>query len=98
MDQILNMPYRVSTSTSNFMVGMTVAASIGIYFEKAYEDLTLIFPVVLGSIVGSMLGAQILARAKIPALRLLFILVIVLLAVQMFYKGLQSLEALKTIS
>jgi uncharacterized protein len=87
MDQILNMPYRVSTATSNFMVGITVAASIGIYFAKGYVDLAIIFPVVSGSILGSFLGSKILAKARISSLRILFILVILLLAIEMFYKG-----------
>jgi uncharacterized membrane protein YfcA len=91
MDQVLNMPYRVSTSTSNFMVGMTVAASIGIYFAKGYMDPTIIFPVVCGSIVGSLIGSKILAKAKIPTLRIMFIIVILILAFQMIFQGVQGI-------
>lgn len=87
MDQILNLPYRISTATSNFMVGMTVAASIGIYFQKGYVDFAIVFPVVLGSMIGSIIGSYILARLRIPVLRSIFIFVISLLAIEMIYKG-----------
>ncbi len=91
MDQILNLPYRISTATSNFMVGMTVAASIGIYFQKGYVDFALVFPVILGSMAGSIIGSFILLKLKIPILRSIFIFVIGLLALQMFYKGITGI-------
>jgi hypothetical protein len=87
MDTVMRLPFKVSTTTSNFMIGVTAAASAGIYYRHGYINPALDFPVVLGVLVGALLGARLLAGAQIQALRLLFAIVIAALAVEMIYQG-----------
>jgi uncharacterized membrane protein YfcA len=87
MDQVMRIPFKVSTTTSNFMIGVTAAASAGIYLKGGYIDPGLSMPVMLGVLVGSLLGARVLMRVKTRILRLVFALVIFALAVQMICKG-----------
>jgi uncharacterized membrane protein YfcA len=88
MDQMMKLPFKVSTTTSNFMIGVTAAASAGVYLHRGYIDPTLAFPVMLGVLGGAMLGARLLTRTKSDRLRRIFTIVVVLAAVQMLYKGL----------
>jgi uncharacterized protein len=88
MDQAMRIPFKVSTTTSNFMIGVTAAASAGIYFTRGYIDPGLAMPVMLGVLVGSLIGARVLTWAKPKVLRIVFALVIVVVGVQMIYKGL----------
>lgn len=87
LDQAMKLPFKVSTTTSNFMIGVTAAASAGVYLNRGYIDPGLSMPVMLGVLSGSLLGARILMRAETKVLRLLFSLVIVGLGVQMIYEG-----------
>jgi uncharacterized protein len=88
MDQAMKIPFKVSTTTSNFMIGVTAAASAGVYLSRGYIDPGLAMPVMLGVLAGSLLGARILVRMHTRWLRLGFALVIVLLAIEMLYNGL----------
>jgi uncharacterized membrane protein YfcA len=88
MDQAMKIPFKVSTTTSNFMIGVTAAASAGIYLNRGYIDPGLSMPVMLGVLVGSLLGARILVKAETKWLRLVFSVVIALLGGEMIYKGL----------
>lgn len=88
MDRGMRLPFKVSTTTSNFMIGVTAAASAGIYFSRGYVDPALSMPVMLGVLAGSLLGARILMHAGIRILRLLFSAVIVVMAAEMIYNGL----------
>jgi uncharacterized protein len=88
MDRVMRLPFKVSTTTSNFMIGVTAAASAGVYLNRGYIDPALAMPVMLGVLAGSLLGAGVLVRAQTRILRLVFSLVIVLLGVQMIYNGL----------
>src|SRR5271166_3727581 len=87
MDQAMRVPFKVSTTTSNFMIGVTAAASAGIYLRRGYIEPALAMPVMLGVLLGSMLGARVLTVTRVPALRLIFGLVVVALALQMMYSG-----------
>jgi uncharacterized membrane protein YfcA len=87
MDQAMKIPFKVSTTTSNFMIGVTAAASAGVYLSRGYIDPGLAMPVMLGVLVGSLIGTRILVKAETKWLRLVFSVVIVLLALQMIYKG-----------
>ena len=87
MDQAMRIPFKVSTTTSNFMIGVTAAASAGVYLSGGYIDPALALPVVLGVLAGSMLGARLLATVKTAMLRRVFSIVILLLALQMIWKG-----------
>lgn len=90
MDQAMGLPFKVSTTTSNFMIGVTAAASAGIYLRRGYVDPGLAMPVVLGVLIGSIAGARVLAAAQSLWLRRVFVAVIVLLAVEMFYEGMKG--------
>ncbi|MBC1220539.1 sulfite exporter TauE/SafE family protein [Nostoc sp. UCD121] len=88
MDQIMHIPFKVSTTTSNFMIGVTAAASAGIYLNRGYIDPGLAMPVMLGVLCGAVLGARVLVRARVQLLRNIFSGVILVLALEMIYKGL----------
>jgi len=88
MDQAMKIPFKVSTTTSNFMISVTAAASAGVYLNRGYVDPGLAMPVMLGVLAGSLLGVRILMKAETKVLRLVFSLVIVVLGLQMVYKGL----------
>jgi uncharacterized membrane protein YfcA len=87
MDQAMRMPFKVSTTTSNFMIGVTAAASAGVYLNRGYVDPGLSMPVMLGVPPGSLLGAHVLVRSPALLLRITFGAVIVVLAMQMIYHG-----------
>jgi uncharacterized protein len=87
MDQAMGLPFKVSTTTSNFMIGVTAAASSGIYLHRGYIDPVVAMPVVLGVLLGSMQGARVLTAAKIRWLRLLFTAVVVVLGIEMLFNG-----------
>jgi uncharacterized protein len=88
MDQAMRLPFKVSTTTSNFMIGVTAAASAGVYLNRGYIDPGLAMPVMLGVLASSLLGARLLVRAQTRILRIVFSLVVVLLGVEMIYNGL----------
>jgi len=88
MDRGMRLPFKVSATTSNFMIGVTAAASAGIYLSRGYVDPGLSMPVMLGVLSGSLVGARILMQAEIRVLRLLFSAVIVVMAAEMIYNGL----------
>jgi uncharacterized protein len=83
MDQAMKLPFKVSTTTSNFMIGVTAAASAGIYLSRGYIDPGLAMPVMLGVLGGSLLGSKLLVKAKVSTLRIVFSLVIAALGVEM---------------
>lgn len=87
MDQMMRLPFKVSTTTSNFMIGVTAAASAGVYLHRGYIDPTIAFPVMLGVLCGALLGARILGTANTKRLRQLFTIVVVVMALEMLYKG-----------
>jgi uncharacterized membrane protein YfcA len=87
MDSIMRTPFKVSTTTSNFMIGVTAAASAGIYLKRGYIDPGLSMPVMLGVLAGAFAGSRILAKARVSTLKKVFAAVILLLAVEMIYNG-----------
>jgi len=88
MDSALRLPLKVSSATSNFMIGVTAAASAAVYFARGEIDPVIAGPVALGSVAGSVLGARILMRVSGERLRLLFVAVLAVLAVQMLLMAL----------
>src|SRR5258707_4146379 len=64
MDKAMKLPFKVSTTTSNFMIGVTAAAGAGVYLRRGYIDPGLAMPVMLGVLAGSLIGARGLAGAK----------------------------------
>jgi uncharacterized membrane protein YfcA len=87
MDQAMKIPFKVSTTTSNFMIGVTAAASAGIYLSRGYIDPGLSMPVMLGVLAGSLLGTRVLVKVHPKWLRRIFSVVIVALGSEMLYKG-----------
>jgi len=89
MDRAMKLPFKVSTTTSNFMIGVTAAAGAGVYLSRGYIDPALAMPVMLGVLAGSLLGARVLAGARVKVLRVVFSGVIAVLAIEMIYNGLK---------
>src|SRR5438067_242077 len=88
MDQAMRIPFKVSTTTSNFMIGVTAAASAGVYLSRGYIDAALAMPVMLGVLIGSLMGTRVLVKTQTRLLRQVFSGVIVLLGIEMMLKGL----------
>lgn len=91
MDLLMKLPMKVSTTTSNLMIGVTAAASAGIYFFRGDINPYLAAPVAIGVLVGSMAGTRLLVRLQSARLRQLFVIVLLVLAVQMAWKGAATL-------
>jgi uncharacterized membrane protein YfcA len=87
MDQVMRIPFKVSTTTSNFMIGVTAAASAGVYLTRGYIDPGVSMPVMLGVLLGSFLGTRVLVTTRTQRLRLLFAAVVFALGLQMIYQG-----------
>jgi uncharacterized protein len=90
MDSALKLPIKVSSATSNFMIGVTGAASAGIYYARGEVPAALAAPVAVGSIIGAYLGAKILMRTSNDSIRILFIVVLLGLALKMFLTALSG--------
>ncbi|MDZ8108322.1 MAG: sulfite exporter TauE/SafE family protein [Nostoc sp. DedQUE12a] len=88
MDQAMRLPFKVSTTTSNFMIGVTAAASAGVYLARGYIDPGLSMPVMLGVLPGAFLGARVLAGTQTEILRTIFSVVLVVMALKMVYNNL----------
>lgn len=89
MDQIMKIPFKVSTTTSNFMIGVTAAASAGIYLKNGYIHAALVMPVMLGVLTGAFLGAKILPFASSRSLKIIFSVIILVMAYEMFKMGIK---------
>lgn len=88
MDQVMRIPFKVTTATSNFMIGVTAAASVGVYLKRGYLDPALVAPVALGVLAGAFLGAKLLAVAPVQLLRIVFLVGVFFIALQMMANGL----------
>jgi uncharacterized protein len=88
LDQAMKLPFKVSTTTSNFMIGVTAAASAGVYLRRGYIDPALAMPVMLGVLAGSLVGTKILVKARTQMLRRIFALVIVILGIELIFDAL----------
>lgn len=87
MDQAMHVPFKVSTTTSNFMIGVTAAASAGVYLNRGYIDPGLAMPVMLGVVLGSFFGSRVLVSSRTRLLRIIFAVVILILGLEMVYNG-----------
>lgn len=90
MDRAMKIPFKVSTTTSNFMIGVTAAASAGVYLSRGYIDPRVAMPVMLGVLAGAFLGTKVLVHAPVRLLRLVFGLVVAALAIEMIANGIMG--------
>jgi uncharacterized membrane protein YfcA len=90
MDRIMRIPFKVSTTTSNFMIGVTAAASAGLYLKHGYIDPRVAMPVMLGVLAGALLGAKLLVHMRVKTLRMVFGAVILALAIEMIVNGIMG--------
>jgi len=87
MDLAMELPIKVSTATSNFMIGVTAAASAGVYFSRGQIDPFIAAPVAIGVLIGAYAGSHTLGRIGSRAVRAIFVIVLALVAAQMLFKG-----------
>jgi uncharacterized membrane protein YfcA len=87
MDQVMRLPYKVSTTTSNFMIGITATASAGVYLANGYIQPQLTFPVMLGVLIGAYSGSTLLPHLHTRVLRIIFSFALCFIALQMLYKS-----------
>ena len=90
MDQAMQIPFKVSTATSNFMIGVTAAASASLYLSRGYVSPPIAMPVMLGVLGGSMLGTRYLSRLSVPLLRRIFAVVVGAMAIEMTISGIRG--------
>ncbi|QNK61883.1 sulfite exporter TauE/SafE family protein [Pedobacter sp. PAMC26386] len=87
MDSAMRVPFRVSTTTSNFMVGVTAAASAVVYLQRGYIDPGIAFPVIIGVLAGAFTGSKLLMKIDVKWLKIIFSFAITLIALNMIYNG-----------
>lgn len=90
MDRAMRIPFKVSTATSNFMIGVTAAASASLYLNRGYVNPGIIMPVMLGVLAGSMIGARFLPILGVPLLRKGFAIVVAMVAAEMIVSGVRG--------
>jgi hypothetical protein len=88
MDLAMRIPIKVSTATSNFMIGVTAAASAGVYFARGDVDPFIAAPVALGVVLGAVAGSRVLARIDNRLLRIVFVAILLFVSAEMTWKGL----------
>jgi len=88
MDGVMRLPMKVSSATSNFMIGVTAAASAGIYLGRGDVDPRIAAPVALGVLTGAIVGARLLGRVSNRAVRLIFLPVVIAVGLETIGRGL----------
>ena len=87
MDGCMKVPFKVSTTTSNFMIGVTAVTSAVVYLQRGYVEPGIAFPIMVGVLAGAMSGAKLLKRLDVRLLRKIFAVAILLAALNMIYNG-----------
>ncbi len=90
-EKVLKVPAKVSTATSSFVIGMTALAGVSVYLFSGLLNLTLMAPMAVGVTVGAVVGGRLLNKIHDRHLKILFMVIVILLIIQMFYKGVTSL-------
>lgn len=90
MDNIMKLPFKVSTTTSNFMIGVTAVASSLIYFQRGEIIPVIAAPVLIGVVLGSFIGSKTLMNSKTKKLKTVFAIVVGILSVYMMYNGVKG--------
>jgi len=87
MDSAMKVPFKVSTTTSNFMIGVTACASAVVYLQRGYIQPGIAFPIIIGVLGGAVTGAKLLKRMQVKLLRRIFAIAILLVAINIIYNG-----------
>lgn len=87
MDRVMKLPFQVSTATSTLMIGVTAAASAGLYLHQGQIHPQLALPVTLGALLGSAIGARLLSKIPVRTLRIIFCIVVAAAGTQMIVRG-----------
>ena len=87
MDQVMRMPFKASTATSNFMIGVTAASGGVVYFARGDVQPLVAGPVVLGVLLGAIVGAKMMVHMKANLIRLCFLPLVAYTALEMIYRG-----------
>ena len=90
-EKVLKVPAKVSTATSNFIIGMTALAGVSVYLFSGLLNLTLMAPMAVGVTIGAVIGGRVLNRIHDRNLKILFLVIVVLLIIQMLYKGVTAI-------
>ena len=90
MDLAMRLPIKVSTATSNFMIGVTAAASAGVYFVRGDINPIIVAPVATGVLIGAVFGSRLLGRVHGTTIRLVFVAVLLWVSGEMLLKGLRG--------
>lgn len=89
MDNVMKLPFKISTATSTFMIGLTAIASAVFYFQEGYIVASIAAPVMLGVLIGSGIGSKLLTKINTKILKQVFAIVVLIIALQMINKGLK---------
>lgn len=87
MDNLMRLPFKVSTTTSNFMIGVTAVASALIYFQRGEILAEIAAPVLIGVVVGSFIGSKTLMRSKTKTLKIIFAVLVGSMSLYMMYNA-----------
>ena len=90
MDLAMGLPIKVSTATSNFMIGVTAAASAGVYFARGDIDPFVAAPVAAGVLLGATAGSRLLGRLQGRSIRVVFVIVLLWVSLEMLWKGVRA--------
>ena len=91
MDYYMHVPLKVSSATSNFMIGVTAGAGALVFLARGDVSTSIAAPVALGVTAGALLGSRILPRANVHVLRLVFVSILLLIAVEMGWRAIQGI-------
>ncbi|MEM4778475.1 MAG: sulfite exporter TauE/SafE family protein [Thermoplasmatales archaeon] len=91
MNSVMKIPFKVSAATSNFMLGVTAATSVGILFSSGFIYPPIVVPVILDILPGSIIGRTLLNKVKTPVAKLVLILVLFAISIEMIIKGWSSI-------
>ncbi len=91
MDYFMHLPLKVSSATSNFMIGVTAGAGALVFLARGNVSTSIAAPVALGVTAGALLGSRLLPHANVKALRLVFVVILVLIAIEMGWRALQGI-------
>ena len=90
MDNMMRLPFKVSTTTSNFMIGVTAVASALIYFQRGEIIPVIVAPVLIGVVLGSYIGSKTLIVSQTKKLKIIFAVVVTILSMYMMYNGINQ--------